>query len=84
MNESKLTLSVYSRSGCHLCDEMLEALRPWQQQYGFSINIIDIDSDAELRDRFTDKIPVLSAKNIDICQFRLDESALEHFLTNTG
>lgn len=46
---------LYTRAGCHLCDQALELL----QEHGLHPEQVDIDSDPELRARFTECVPVV-------------------------
>lgn len=67
---------MYIRTDCHLCDEMYDALRPWQAKLGFVLRSVDIDDDPELIARFGDNVPVLMHGEREICHYRLDEAAL--------
>lgn len=69
-------LTLYGREQCHLCDEMHAALEGWRSRLGFSLRIVDIDSDAALRKRFGVLIPVLVDGQHEICRYVLDEPAL--------
>ncbi|MBD3609527.1 MAG: glutaredoxin family protein [Gammaproteobacteria bacterium] len=71
-----MVLTLYIRSYCHLCEDMLQALHPWKQKLGFELNIIDIDDDPQLVERYDTLIPVLMAGNIEICHYFFDEKAL--------
>ena len=57
-----LSLTIYSRPGCHLCDEMKALVRRIQglSQAPITIDEIDISTDPELESRFGLEIPVLS------------------------
>ena len=46
---------LYTRQGCHLCDDALGLLR----RNGLSPRIIDIDSDPELVARYDTCVPVV-------------------------
>jgi len=46
---------VYSRLGCHLCDEAIQLL----QANGLRPEEVDIDQDPELQARFTTCVPVV-------------------------
>ena len=46
---------LYTRRGCHLCEEALVAL----QQEGFTPKLIDIDNDPMLRERYNECVPVV-------------------------
>ena len=82
MNQRVLTL--YERTGCHLCQEMRERLGCWQARLGFCLEVVDIDSDPELKGRLAVRIPVLMDGPNEICHYRLDEAALERHFMNDG
>ncbi len=76
MSETELVLSLYSRAECHLCEEMLDALKKWQNRFNFRVNVIDIDQNSSLTERFAARIPLLALADIEICEYFLDEAAL--------
>ena len=51
-------VTLYSRAGCHLCDEARTVVARVCDELGESFTEVDIDADPELRDRFTDEVPV--------------------------
>lgn len=69
-------LTVYARSYCHLCEEMIEALEPFRARYGFEIATVDVDSTPELEAQYGEWVPVLVHEGHRICHYRLDEAAL--------
>jgi len=78
MAQPKLTL--YYREGCHLCDDMLQALRGLQPCLGFELRVVDVDRDPDLQRRYDEWVPVLSHDEREICHYRLDEDALREAL----
>lgn len=73
-------LVMYGRSGCHLCDDMREALENCREQLDFSLEFRDIDARADWQQRYGERIPVLLAGDSEICHYYLDRQALlEHF-----
>ncbi len=52
-------VSVYTRAGCHLCEEALRVVAAVCKECGESFAQIDIDLDADLVARFTDEVPVV-------------------------
>lgn len=46
---------LYTRSGCHLCDDAKAVL----VKHGLSPTEVDIDSDTELRERYDTCVPVV-------------------------
>jgi len=71
-----VTLTLLTRAYCHLCDEMLEALRPLAAAHAASIRVVDVDADASLEAAFGDDVPVLFAgdprSGEELCLHRLD------------
>lgn len=77
------TLILYGRSWCHLCDDMLAALEPLRAQYGFEIEVVDVDADPALEARFGELVPVLWADGRELCHYHLDAAAVRaHFEKN--
>lgn len=77
------TLIVYGRENCHLCQDMILALKNLQAQVSFDFQVIDIDTNSELVARYGAKIPVLlsSLTNQEICHYFLDLAALDDYLS---
>jgi hypothetical protein len=77
---------LYSRSYCHLCDDLLTALRKLVgDQIG--VNVIDIDLHAELLQRYDELVPVLigcrdGQPDQQLCHYFLDENAVKGFLSS--
>jgi hypothetical protein len=55
-----LNFLVYTRQGCHLCDDAWDRLRQWQRDYGFPLDSIDVDTNPELKARYGEKVPVVT------------------------
>ena len=71
-------LTVYSRRGCHLCDEMVAALR--EASAGHPFDVVDIDGDPMLVERYGTSVPVLVADGREISRYHLDREALRRVL----
>lgn len=50
---------VYSKPGCHLCEDALRMLQNIRDQFNLTIEEIDITTDRELFKNHFEKIPVL-------------------------
>ena len=75
--------TLYSRSYCHLCDDMLQALRALQPAgRPFTVDVIDVDADAALVARFDELVPVLfgDLEKPELCHYFLDEEAVRRHL----
>ena len=73
-------LTLYVRSYCHLCDEMFAALSPLRSEFGFALELIDIDSDPQLERRFDTLVPVLTHAATELCHYRLDVRKVRAYL----
>ena len=73
-------LTVYERSGCHLCDDMVSTLSEWKAELGFEIERIDIDASPDLAARYGARVPVLAHGSIEVCHYFLDLDALRRTL----
>ena len=73
---------LYSRPGCHLCDVMLQELRSLDQQNIISIEILDIDKDPVMYQKYALRIPVLTLSDNDkvVCEQVLDRKVIEQIL----
>ena len=80
--EKELLISVYSRPECHLCDEMLNALKEWQKHINFKVNVFNIDDDPILTSRYAARIPLLAINGTEICEYHFDENAFLQYLEN--
>lgn len=72
-------LIVYGREHCHLCQDMVARLHELQAQFLFQLEMVDIDSNAELVARYGERIPVLTANGEEICHYHLDPIALDAY-----
>lgn len=77
-----MTLDLYIRQGCHLCDEMFHVLSEFRNDYNFEIRLIDIDNDVDgsLQERYNALVPVLCHKDVEICHHFFDLQALERVM----
>ncbi len=75
-----ISLTLYTRQGCHLCEQMLQSLVLWQQRRAFTLEIVDIDEDTFLQRRYGEWIPILIAEEHELCHYHLDEQALNDYL----
>ena len=73
------TLRLYSRPACHLCERLEGDLTPLIAGRA-RLEVIDIDTDIELKKRFGLRIPVLAAGEQELSGYPLDVAALERFL----
>lgn len=69
-------IRVYSRPGCHLCEEALARLAAIRAEAPFELTEVDIDSDDELFKRYLERIPVIELDGEELYDFFVDEADL--------
>jgi glutaredoxin len=55
---------LYTRSGCHLCETAWQQLERARRRYGFVLEIVDIDTDADLIRQYSEQIPVVAVNGV--------------------
>ena len=76
---------VYSRPGCHLCEEAITALVALHGEgYRFRLHEIDIESDDLLLRRHLEKIPVVEVDGIVASELIFDEAGVRSRLDTVG
>ena len=82
MNASSMQFRVYSRQGCHLCEDMIIALEPMIAGHPVTLDIVDLDDRPELIAEYGLRIPVLEADGEEVCSGHLDEARVRHLLAD--
>jgi glutaredoxin len=79
-----MTLTVYSRPGCHLCEEMLAVVARTASRSGLSFTVqeVDISTDPDLEARYGLEIPVLLIDGTKVAKYRIGEAELMRALTS--
>ncbi len=70
-------VTVYSRPGCHLCEEAVAGLIALHGEgYRFQLHEVDIESEELLLRRLLEKIPVVEIDGVVVSELVLDEAAV--------
>ena len=77
-----MVLTIYSRPGCHLCDEMKAVVHRITREASTPITVeeIDISTDPELEARYGLEIPVLLVDGKKAAKYRVTEGELTRML----
>jgi len=76
---------VYSRPGCHLCEEAIEQIIALHQEgYRFDLHEIDIESNDLLLRRYLERIPVVEVDGLEVSELVLDRTGLVARLDTVG
>jgi glutaredoxin len=73
-------LTLYSKPGCHLCDEARQVLDRMRRELPFTLHELDIESDERLHDAYFERIPVIALDGVELFDFVVDEHILRERL----
>jgi len=76
-------VTLYSRPGCHLCDVAREVIERVCADLGEEYVEVLVDDDPQLRERFTDEVPVTFVDGRQHDFWRVDEARLRAALTGS-
>jgi glutaredoxin len=77
MSDNSIRIEIYSRPGCHLCDEAKEVVERVRRRVPFALSVINIDADPELKKLYGEQIPVVFINGNKAFKYRVDEAELE-------
>jgi len=76
---------VYSRPGCHLCEEAIEQIVALHGEgYRFELHEVDIESHELLLRRHLERIPVVEVNGVEVSELILDRDGLKARLDTVG
>jgi hypothetical protein len=81
---SGITLTLLSKPGCHLCDEMETAIAPVLAEYGARLDKRDVRDDPETRRRYQLEIPVLLLGEAELARHHVTAELLRSRLEALG
>jgi glutaredoxin len=71
------TITLYTRPGCHLCDEARKAIEAMRPELGeFDLREVDIERDDELLAAMLERIPVVQVDGALVCELVFDPDRL--------
>ena len=65
-------VTLYSKAGCHLCEDAKSAIAPLLREFRATLREIDIASDATLMERFGCDIPVIYIGRKKAAKYRVN------------
>jgi glutaredoxin len=77
-------VTLYTRPGCHLCDDALAVLERVRAEVPFDLEARDIERDDELLRRYLERIPVVVLDGEEVFEFFVNEGELRRRLGTVG
>ena len=76
-----IQVEIYSKPGCHLCEEAKAVLERVRRSLPFDLREINIEESPAHHERFKEEIPVIFINGKKAFKFRVDEKALRRYLS---
>jgi len=75
-----IALTIYSRPGCHLCEEMKAIVERVARRIQVTVEEIDVSGSPALEERYESEIPVLLVDGKKAAKYRVTEEELLRLL----
>lgn len=75
-----IRIEIYSRPGCHLCDEAKAVIEPFSSRYPLQLTVTNVDSSPALKQAYGTEIPVILINGTEAFRHRVDAQAFERKL----
>ncbi|HET9833068.1 MAG TPA: glutaredoxin family protein [Vicinamibacterales bacterium] len=75
-----IAVTIYSRPGCHLCDDMKAVVRHVAKSIPLSLEEVDISTDPSLEAQYGLEIPVLMVAGRKAAKYRVGDEELRRIL----
>ncbi len=75
-----IALTIYSRPGCHLCEEMKAIVERVARRIQVTVEEIDVSGSPALEERYGSEIPVLLVDGKKAAKYRVTEEELLRLL----
>jgi glutaredoxin len=77
-------VTLYTRPGCHLCDEAKSVIAPLLREFGAALREVNIDEDPVLKERHGWDIPVIFIGSKKVAKHRVDRDQFRRQLQDAG
>ena len=67
---------VYSRPGCHLCDDAMRVIAEVERETDLTLEEVNIEHDLELLQRYRFDIPVITINGVEAFRHRVEPATL--------
>jgi glutaredoxin len=78
------TVTLYTRVGCHLCEEAERVLRTQRAAIPFRLELVDVDRDPALARRYGVRVPVVAVDGVELFEYEVPVDLLRAELGGIG
>ena len=79
-----LTVTLYAKAGCHLCDEARDYLENAAADFEFELHEIDIRRDPAIFERYRYRIPIIVVNGEERLEGRIEEADVRAIFREAG
>jgi glutaredoxin len=79
---AKIRVVIYSRPGCHLCEEAKDAINEAQCAGKYTLDEVNIESDPALLGKYRNDIPVILIDGVEAFRHRLTAEEFRDRITD--
>ena len=79
-----IRVTILSRKDCHLCDVVYRIATHLQSELHIEMNIVDVDSDSSLTERYGTRVPVVLLDEIEHFAGSVTEEELRRAIKKRG
>jgi glutaredoxin len=73
-------VTLYTRTGCHLCEQAEQVLRAEQRTIPFALVTVDIDGDPALARKYGVRVPVVAVDGVELFEYEVPPDLLRAHL----
>jgi glutaredoxin len=77
-------VTLYTRPGCHLCEEAKALIAPLLREFGAALREVNIEDDAVLRKRYGSDVPLIFLGAHKVAKHRVNVEQFRRQLRDTG
>ncbi|GGK54886.1 glutaredoxin family protein [Haloarcula sebkhae] len=83
---SDVSITVYTRENCHLCEEAIETIERVADDEGLTIalDLVDVDEDPNLREEYGERVPYVLVDESPAFKYHVDERQLREKLQQSA
>jgi glutaredoxin len=78
-----VTVRIYIKPRCSLCEEAREVLERLRTRVGFVLEVVDIRDTPDTWERYRHAVPVITLDGVEVARLRVDPVALASRLRGT-
>ena len=79
-----VAVTVYTRESCVLCADALAIVERVRDDLGFDCDVVDVDDDPELRERYGERVPCVLVEGDVAFEYRVSEDEFREALAEAS